>query len=174
MQTSEQTNIQTNVQAAVAIIQAFVPDRRILLLRRAVTPDDPWSGHFAFPGGRLEPEDENLLATAIRETGEETGILLKKKYLTTELPPQPAGQNLTFPSYLWVQPYLFTLPVLQSMKLDSTEIQSAQWLKAIDFTNKKQHIKTEILPGKILPVFPLDDYYLWGFTYRLMETLLTR
>ncbi len=163
--------IQTNIQAAVAIIQAFVPDRRILLLRRAVNPDDPWSGHFAFPGGRLEPEDENLLATSIRETREETGILLKKEYLTTELLPEPAGQN--FSSSIWVQPYLFTLPALQNMKLDSTEIQSAQWLKAIDFTDKKQHIKTEILPGKILPAFPLDDYYLWGFTYRVMGTLLT-
>jgi hypothetical protein len=56
----------------------------MLYLLRAVHERDKWSGHVAFPGGKLEPQDENIRATAMRETLEEVGIDLKSpayKYL---------------------------------------------------------------------------------------------
>src|SRR3989449_5953433 len=43
-------------------------------IRGAERADDPWSGQVALPGGRHEPGDRDLLATAIRETQEETGV----------------------------------------------------------------------------------------------------
>src|SRR2546421_732987 len=48
----------------------------LLLIRRAERPDDPWSGQIALPGGRQDPDDVDLLATAARETREETGVEL--------------------------------------------------------------------------------------------------
>src|SRR5690606_22908133 len=32
------------------------------------------SGQISFPGGKMEPEDEDTIATALRETHEETGV----------------------------------------------------------------------------------------------------
>src|SRR5256885_7989424 len=48
----------------------------ILLIKRAERPGDPWSGQIAFPGGRRDPRDRDLVGTAMRETREETGVEL--------------------------------------------------------------------------------------------------
>src|SRR5688572_27389789 len=72
------------IWAAVAIIIAPDPDA-ILLIRRAERAGDPWSGHMALPGGRREPGDLDLLATAIRETSEEVGIRLGSEQLVGTL-----------------------------------------------------------------------------------------
>lgn len=49
-------------------------DPELLMIKRAEAERDPWSGHVACPGGRMEPGDHDLQQTAIRETWEETGI----------------------------------------------------------------------------------------------------
>src|SRR4051812_6834000 len=46
----------------------------LLMIKRAEFAGDPWSGHIACPGGRMEPEDRDLAVTAVRETREETGV----------------------------------------------------------------------------------------------------
>jgi len=62
-------------RAAVAMVLRFVEEQpELLLMRRAERDGDRWSGQISFPGGREEPGDESLLATAIRETREELGI----------------------------------------------------------------------------------------------------
>lgn len=44
------------------------------MIRRAERADDPWSGHIALPGGRWDPEDDDLRTTALREAQEEVGL----------------------------------------------------------------------------------------------------
>src|ERR671920_2114796 len=72
---SESAEDPSLIWAAVAAVLTPAPDS-ILLIRRADRSGDPWSGHMALPGGRREPGDTDLLATAIRETAEELGIEL--------------------------------------------------------------------------------------------------
>jgi len=45
-----------------------------LLIERTERELDPASGQVAFPGGRVDPADSSLLATALRETEEEVGL----------------------------------------------------------------------------------------------------
>ena len=56
-------------RAAVAVLVRGLgsSDPRVLLGRRRDDPRDPWSGHIAFPGGRREPSDRDLLDTAVRD-----------------------------------------------------------------------------------------------------------
>lgn len=156
--------------AAVAIIKTITPRESFLVLRRAAHPDDPWSGHFAFPGGRKETWDKDLLDTCMRETLEETGIALRPDQLQQELPLEPAGRNFSRP--LWVQPFIFTLPARPPLQLEIKEVQSACWLEIARFKDPERHLSVEMLPGRVFPAYPLEDYYLWGFTYRLLCSIL--
>jgi 8-oxo-dGTP pyrophosphatase MutT (NUDIX family) len=159
-----------NGSAAVAIIRCQIPRTSYLILRRAAHPDDPWSGHFSFPGGRKDEADPDLLATCIRETAEETGIRLHTDQLLGRLGLEPAGRLLSQP--LLVQPFLFTLVDPPPLRLDPKEIQGAVWLDAEHFQTTANHTTVELLPGRFFPAYPVQDYYLWGFTYRLLRTLL--
>ncbi|KAI7959910.1 hypothetical protein MJO29_004978 [Puccinia striiformis f. sp. tritici] len=51
----------------------------IFYIERATRANDRWSAHIAFPGGRMEAEDEDGLFCAMRETWEEVGIDLAEK-----------------------------------------------------------------------------------------------
>lgn len=156
--------------AAVAIIRCEQPMTSYLLLRRAAHPEDPWSGHFSFPGGRKDPIDSTLLETCLRETREETGIQLKAEQLIQTLKPEPAGHS--FNHLIWVQPFLFSLSERPQIILDDTEIANSSWISAEKFATPSCHSKTEMIPGKIFPTYPLHDYYLWGFTYKLLLKII--
>lgn len=57
----------------------------ILFIKRTYNEKDQYSGHIAFPGGKYENEDVNLLNTCIRETKEEIGLnLLSEMSLESE------------------------------------------------------------------------------------------
>jgi 8-oxo-dGTP pyrophosphatase MutT (NUDIX family) len=92
-------------QAAVAIVRARVPRESILLIRRAERQDDSWSGHWSFPGGRRDPDDLDLLHTALRELEEECGIRLDRKHTGATLPPVLARRRAG--PFVLVAPFVF-------------------------------------------------------------------
>jgi 8-oxo-dGTP pyrophosphatase MutT (NUDIX family) len=60
-----------------AVLVLLYPDEdglaRVILTERA-TRDGHHSGEISFPGGKSEPEDVDLVATALREAGEEIAL----------------------------------------------------------------------------------------------------
>ncbi len=66
--------------AAVLLILRAQQDGEpeVLMIKRSEFEGDPWSGHIAFPGGRMEPGDHDLSVTAVRETWEETAIDIRR------------------------------------------------------------------------------------------------
>jgi len=59
------------VVASVDIVLFDREARRVLLIQRG---KDPYQGFYAFPGGRIEATDQNILAAACRELKEETNL----------------------------------------------------------------------------------------------------
>ena len=62
--------------AVAMILQVREGELNILMIKRADRAGDPWSGHMAFPGGRMDKEDAHGFAVAVRETEEEVGLSL--------------------------------------------------------------------------------------------------
>ena len=77
---------QSLLTAAVAIILRDSDDgSEVLLMQRAKHERDPWSGQMSFPGGKIEPEDSNSKATAMREAREEVGARLSDEDFVGQL-----------------------------------------------------------------------------------------
>ena len=157
------------INAAVAIVSVGEKDPEYLLLQRAANPKDPWSGHVAFPGGRLESHDENLMATCIREAREECGINLQKSQLVQSLSPSLAGNHLG--KSTWVAPFAFHLLQKPVLQLDPREVAQAFWVPRSFLLDSRNHRSGPILadyPERQFPYLPLEKARLWGFTYKVI------
>lgn len=164
--------------AAVAVVlceHPFEDDEsapHVLLIQRAEHPSDPWSGHLAFPGGRHDPGDPTLLATAVRETAEEIGLWLDaESELVGALPPLRARGTQ---AGLVVAPYVFEVKHRTSFELDTTEIASAFWVPVNTLTTGALHTRVEVYhqgSKYYLPGYQIGPKVLWGMTYEMFQTL---
>ena len=147
----------------------------LFFIRRAEHPNDPWSGHIAFPGGRRDPGDPSLLSTAIRETREEVGIDLGGAELLGRLPDVPAFMR-SKRGNLVVTPYVFAVrgPVDVA---PNHEVAETLWVPMASFARgegKGTFAFTWEGKSYDLPCFRLApaQHVLWGMTYRMLETML--
>ena len=167
---SNEKIIAAEPEAAVGIIVCTRPEESILLIKRNENEHDPWSGHYAFPGGRKENGDSSIYQTCIREVAEETGIILAPESLHQACEPAAAGRKVKTP--ILVQPYVFRLGDRPKVKIEEKEIDRHVWLSVDSFRDTGNHRIVEVMTGMRRPVFPMDDYYIWGFTYGLLCRLL--
>lgn len=157
-------------EAAVAILHARGEEESVLLIRRAERRGDPWSGHWSFPGGRRDPDDPDLLHTALRELAEECAIRLDREEMEAALPPTVAGR--TAASSLLVAPFLFRVDSELPATLDPREAVEARWVPLRVLKDPAHHC-LRCVPGQpariSYPAVDLNDRVpLWGFTYRVI------
>ena len=165
--------------AAVALVLLDGPPSspatglEILLIRRAERADDPWSGQIAFPGGRYEPDDPDLLATAIRETREETGVDLTRAERLGSLD-DLYPRTPTLPPVV-VRPFVFALGRRLPPLVPSDEVQRAFWLplSRLGEAGVRREI-TLTLRGvaRTFPAYLVDDELIWGMTERILTPFI--
>lgn len=68
------TKPQKMTASVALVLRERGDDLEALFIRRAEHDGDPWSGHLAFPGGRIDPGDVDARAAAVRETAEELAL----------------------------------------------------------------------------------------------------
>lgn len=167
---SSETANSPQPRAAVALVRALHPEPALLVIRRAANPKDPWSGHFSLPGGRHEPTDIDLLATCLRETFEEVGLMLRREALVKPLTLAQAG--MATGRVTAVQPYLFEIAERPDLVLCEEEVASAHWVAESFLLTPTSHVRAQVLrqtPERRFPGVPLADYFIWGFTYGIMR-----
>ena len=157
--------------AAVALIVAPSPDA-LLLIQRAERPGDPWSGHMALPGGRRDPEDHDLLATALRETWEEVGISLARESLVGALT-DVVPQTPTLPP-IAVRPFLLAVPSRPTLILNP-EVAAATWVSLEELLRPEAHQEVCVdIQGHNRKVWAylFDAGLVWGMTERILTGLV--
>src|SRR5919107_5160250 len=123
-------------RAAVALVlREGREGAELLVIKRSEAEHDHWSGHLALPGGRVEPEDESLLATAARETFEEVGIDLGAggeaiARLGTVNPQSPYAPRVSVTPFVFVAPEEYHPRAAGEPKelLLSEEVAAAFWV----------------------------------------------
>lgn len=157
----------------MAIVHVCGPEDSILLIRRAEREGDPWSGHWSFPGGRRDPQDVDLVHTALRELAEECGIRLGREHMEAALPPTPAGRKVG--RFLLVAPFLFRVDRELPAVLNPREAVESLWVRLSTLRDPAQHSLRPVpgLPQEMLfRTVELSGLPLWGFTYRVITDWL--
>jgi len=164
-------------RAAVALIFRLAEDDdavELLLIKRAEYAGDPWSGQIAFPGGRAEPGDPSLAATAIRETREETGIDLDRDATILGVLNDLRPQRITLPAIV-VRPFVAILDAREPLEL-SAEVALAFWVPFGEIAKTDSWQSDTVFARGVqinARVFRHHDHIVWGMTERIMTQLLT-
>ncbi|MDA0709737.1 MAG: CoA pyrophosphatase [bacterium] len=160
-------------RAAVAVVIHPDPDElQVLFIERAAHPNDPWSGHIAFPGGTIEPEDADLRQTAERETREELGFELSCAHYLGQLD-DVTGATLP----VQVSAYVYAVDHKPDL-CPNEEVCALFWSSfrdIIDPDRLKTLQLTNWQPLKEVPAIDLlgpDRPLLWGLTYRIVAQLV--
>lgn len=158
--------------AAIALVMrpSVVGEPELLMIKRAELEHDPWSGHIACPGGRMEPTDRDLQQTAIRETWEETGIDLAADGLVLGTLDDISPRTPTLPP-LVIRPFVAVVKPEITI-IESPEVAAAFWvpMESIRATESWGRALVPIrgVGDREVEVFRHGEYTVWGLTHRAL------
>lgn len=156
-----------------AVMALFYPDlenlTRFLLILRKKYPG-VHSGQVGFPGGRLEPGDESLLHTALRETEEEVGAPGKNIEVVRSV-----SELYIPPSNFQVQPYLGILTHTPQFRKQASEVEALLEVPLSEFMDDSNIIATRLTTSYArdieVPAYFLRGYHVWGATAMMLSEI---
>jgi len=143
---------------------------QLLFTQRTAHLDDH-AGQISFPGGRVEPDDTDREATALRETEEEIGLARDAIALLGRLPDYdiPSGFRIT-PVVGWIEP-----PI--ALKPDPFEVAGVfeapleHFLDAARYQRRDYRFRGR---HRHYLAIPYEGRYIWGATAGMLYNLCRR
>lgn len=139
------------------------------MIRRPQEPG-PHSRQIAFPGGRKEDSDADLIETALRETREEIGVQAARQSVLGALTPVYVP-----PSGYLVTPCVATLPGRPDFLPDPREVEEVLEFRITDFLNPENFYTEEWnVRGRqsMVPHFRIGAEVVWGASAMMLAELL--
>ncbi|MEE2899716.1 MAG: CoA pyrophosphatase [Gemmatimonadota bacterium] len=161
-------------QAAVALVLRATSDLHVLLIKRARSERDPWSGQMALPGGRRDAADSTLLATAMREALEEVGLDLDRGAhqlggLSVVAPRSPRLSSLS------ITPFVFGVGADAHAYVASHEVADVVWVALDELRSPETHSTVRIPFGgetREFACYRVAGEVVWGLTYGILAQFL--
>jgi len=159
--------------AAVAIILFHNTENKLCtIVTQRQEYDGSHSGQISFPGGKKEPDDANLMETAIRECYEEIGVHAGSFEFLKELTPLfvPVSKFLITPYVFYAHRHSFDYmrserEVAAIYELDLLELYRPEALVNIDIM-----LSTEFTMKQV-PHFKQGNILVWGATALILNEL---
>jgi len=155
-------------ESAVLMLFGEGPEGPDLLLIQRASTVSSHAGQPAFPGGAVDDTDADVVAAALREAQEETGL-------------DPAGVHVfaTLPA-LWLPPSGFVVtPVLGWWReespvgvVDPGEVESVVRVPLDELLDPANRVSVSHPSGFVGPAFAVRGLLVWGFTAGLLSRLL--
>lgn len=154
--------------AAVLVALVERPAGLTVLLTRRTDHLQDHAGQISFPGGRVESDDADAVATALREAEEEVGLA---RSLVT-----PVGRLDTYitrtgfevtPIVAMVEPP----PILTPDPFEVAEVFEVPLSFIVDPGSRQRQSREYAGRLRHFYVFPWRDYYIWGATAGMLVNL---
>jgi 8-oxo-dGTP pyrophosphatase MutT (NUDIX family) len=160
-------------QGAVLALLYPIDSLLNLLLIRRTADGGVHSGQVSFPGGKQDPEDADLLATALREAQEEVGLLSCDVDVIGTL------SSLYIPvSNFNVQPFVAYTPQRPDHILSAAEVEHVIEVPITELFHPERITKVVVTsPGdksfiRKVPAYKLqDETVIWGATAMMISEL---
>lgn len=161
-------------RAAVAMVlrEGVQGAPEVLLIERARRQGDPWSGHMAFPGGRVSPHDTSPQAAAERETLEEVGLTLdsaRRLGRLDDLEGRHGGRS----AGLVISGFVYHHQAPGPLR-PNHEVEEILWVPVRELVAAERRVD-HAYPAAGDPTYPgilvgrPDRHVVWGLTYRFLE-----
>jgi 8-oxo-dGTP pyrophosphatase MutT (NUDIX family) len=160
--------------AAVAmLLREGASGPEVFFIRRAEHPQDPWSGHMAFPGGRQDAGDATLLHTAMRETHEEVGLDLSREaeHIGQLDDLQAIARGKVQETV--IRPFVFEIHRESPIQVDETEVAEALWTPLLPlYRGEVDTVRPYDWQGTQIdfPAYDVDGRLIWGLTYQMLRS----
>ena len=161
--------------AAILLALRARPDGEpeLLMIKRAEAEGDPWSGHIACPGGRMEPGDGDLTVTAVRETLEETGVDIARDGRLLGHLDDLSPRTPTLPPIV-IRPFVGLVRAGVQI-VPSREVAEAFWVPVSALREQSAWRTASVAVGgsqREVAVFQHGEYTVWGLTERVLRQFL--
>ena len=165
----------TGQRTAAVLVPVFRDDEgRLRLVLIVRTEHGHHGSQLALPGGKVDADDETLMATALREAEEEVGLSPAQVNVLAALAPVRSG-----PTDYEVHPFLARIPAGIEWRPNDAEVVEVL-TPAVDELWDPE-IRRELLftsarwpEGLLVDGIPIGDRVLWGMTLRLLDDLVPR
>ena len=169
-------DVEGQTRAAVAaVLRPGEDGAEFLFTHRADDPRDPWSGHMAFPGGRVNPGDADPLAAAVRETREEVGLDLSANAEHIGRLSDVAAIGRGRPMNMLITPFVFTVGSVPPLE-PNYEVETVVWVPASFLADHRNRESMEYQRAGLfleLPCYRYQDHLIWGLTLGMVDELLS-